>query len=89
MQFDDTVDIPLMVNITFGPMNEDAIRSNDLVQRESVSRYSRTFTIDSIQATESGKQYVCMGSVTGAGESLYIMADTVTGTDNINLQICK
>ena len=68
-------------------MNEDAIRSNDLVQRESVSLYSRTFTIDSIQATESGKQYVCIGRV--LGKPPHIMAQSMDANSSTSLVFCK
>ena len=55
-EFDDTVDVPLNINITFGT-GSSLIDSNYSVHMESSTRYTRTFTIKNIQDNE---EYNCV-----------------------------
>ena len=54
-EFDDTVDVPLIVNITFGS-GEELIDSDYPVHMESYTRYARTFTIKNIRESQ---EYTC------------------------------
>lgn len=55
-EFDDAVNVPLIVNIMFGT-SEDLIDSDYLVRMESYTRYTRTFTIKNLQRN---LQYICI-----------------------------
>ena len=54
-EFDDTVDVPLILIIMFST-GYTLIESEYSVHMESYTRYTRTFTIKKIQATE---EYTC------------------------------
>ena len=55
-EFDDTVDVPLVVGIMFGTI-EDLIDSDYSVHMESYTRYTRTFTIKNLQ---HNLEYICV-----------------------------
>ena len=54
-EFDDTVDVPLVVDITFGT-SEDLIDSDYSVHIENYTRYTKTFTIRNIRESQ---EYIC------------------------------
>ena len=54
-EFDDTVDVPLVLDIMFSTVGT-IIESEYSVHMESYTRYTRTFTIKNIQATQ---EYTC------------------------------
>ena len=57
-EFDDTVDVPLVVSIV-AFADQQIIRSDYSVQAEGYRRYTRTFTIKNVQPN---LEYVCVFS---------------------------
>ena len=84
VQFDDTVDIPLIVAIMFEP---SPVHTDGRVHMESYTLYKRTFTL---QASHSGQEYVCtsLGSAP-TSKSSYILAQPTETSDDVTISISK
>ena len=85
VEFDETVDIPVMVVINFGSATSD-----DRLQMESYILHKQVFSLDSVQAIHSSQEYVChtVGGVLVPSSS-FVLAQPLDVSDNVTIPICK
>lgn len=86
LEFDSTVDVPLVVDILFVPAAEHFLIDSDYpVHMESFTRYTRVFTISNIQSTQVS---ACVFHLPYNERSSFILVhqmDSVTTYVNISI----
>ena len=84
--FDDFVDTQMMV-IILARFDGKLISSTADVHMESFSHYTDNFVIDTVEASDSGKEYQCSARVFGAPP--FILEQEEQSIDSGNIIICK
>ena len=84
VEFNDSVDIPLDVGFS-----TSTTLNNDPVLIDNYTHYSKNFTIDSVEDTDSGRTYFCQVSATGSPHNTYILPQKEPAGGQHTLHICK
>ena len=80
VEFNDTVDIPL---------NVEFISISGPVQMDNYTHYSKKFTIDPVEETDSGRTSYCQVSAMGSPHDIYILPQKEPASGQHILHICK
>ena len=91
VEFDDTVDVPVIVTTTmFGSAIGLLTPIDDHLQMETYTMYKQVFNLHLVQAIHSSQEYVChtVGGVL-ASNSPYIIEQRMDTSDSVTISTCK
>ena len=78
MEFDESVDIPVIVEIMFA--SAAIMSTNKVAHMENYTLYKQSFTVESVQASYSAQEFWCQAIV--FGQSMEV-------GDSVTISVCK